>query len=118
MNEQNYVVQQIRDQYTEKKTTALDELKALDRKVKKPAIVVALILGVLGFLIMGSGMSLVMTDLGQILGIYEPMVPGIIVGVVGMLLLALTWPVCKGILNRRRRKYADRIIAMSNELMK
>ena len=37
MNEQEFLVQKIRTQYTEKEHTRLDELKALDRKVKKPA---------------------------------------------------------------------------------
>ena len=36
-NDQEFLVQKIRTQYTEKEHTQLDELKALDSKVKKPA---------------------------------------------------------------------------------
>ena len=36
-NEKEFLVQKIRTQYTEKEHTALDDLKALDSKVKRPA---------------------------------------------------------------------------------
>ena len=63
-NDQEFLVQKIRTQYTEKEHTALDELKELDTKVKRPANVFASIFGSISALIMGAGMSLVMTDIG------------------------------------------------------
>ena len=35
-NDQEFLVQKIRTEYTEKEHTQLDELKALDTKVKRP----------------------------------------------------------------------------------
>ena len=61
-NDQEFLVQKIRTQYTEKEHTGLDELKELDTKVKRPANVFAYIFGSIGAVVMGSGMSLVMTE--------------------------------------------------------
>ena len=68
-NDQEFLIQKIRTQYTEKEHTDLDELKALDTKVKRPAGVFAYIFGSISAMIMGSGMSLVMTDLAEMVGI-------------------------------------------------
>ena len=83
-NDQEFLVQKIRTQYTEKQHTELDELKALDAKVKRPTNVFAYTYGSVSAIVMGAGMSLVMTDIGATLGLANAMVPGIIVGVVGM----------------------------------
>jgi len=117
-NDQEFLVQKIRTQYTEKEHTKLDELKALDHKVKKPANVFAYVFGTISAIIMGAGMSLVMTDIGTQLGMTETMIPGIVIGVVGLIMALLTYPIHKGILNSRRKKYADQIIALSDKLMK
>ena len=117
-NDQEFLVQKIRTQYTEKEHSRLDELKALDNKVKKPANVFAYVFGSLSAVIMGAGMSLVMTDIGAQLGMAETMVPGIAIGVVGMVLAIINYPMYKAILASRRKKYADKIIALSDELMK
>ena len=115
-NEQEYLVQKIRTQYTEKQHTELDELRALDRKVKAPANTFAYVFGVLSALIMGCGMSLIMTDIGQTIGVASPMAPGIVIGVVGMAMAIVDYPIYKGILARRRKKYAQQIIALSDRL--
>lgn len=117
-NEQNFLVQKIRTQYTEKEHTQLDALKELDAKVKRPANVFAYVFGSVGAIVMGSGMSLVMTDIGTILGLGDAMIPGIVIGVVGMLMAIINYPIYKRILGSRRKKYADKIIALSDELMK
>ncbi|MBQ8559002.1 MAG: dihydropteridine reductase [Tyzzerella sp.] len=116
-NDQEYLVQKIRTQYTEKEHTQLDALKELDAKVKRPANVFAYIFGSTSAIIMGCGMSLVMTDIGNTLGMSETMVPGIIIGVVGMLLAIINYPMYNGILNSRKKKYADQIMKLSDEIM-
>jgi uncharacterized Tic20 family protein len=117
-NDQEFLVQKIRTQYTEKEHSQLDELKALDSKVKKPANVFAYVFGAVSAVIMGAGMSLVMTDIGAQLGMTETMVPGIIIGVVGLILAILNYPLYKRILSSRKQKYAGKIIALSDKLMK
>ena len=117
-NDQEFLVQKIRTQYTEKEHSNLDALRELDRKVKRPANVFAYIFGSISAVVMGSGMSLVMTDIGTTLGMTETMVPGIVIGVIGLLLAIINYPMHKGIMNSRRKKYADQIIALSDQIMK
>ncbi len=116
-NDQQFMAQKIRTQYMEKKPSELDELRELDKKVKRPAGVFAYIFGSLGAIIMGSGMSLIMTDIAEKIGVADPMLPGIIIGLVGMLMAILNYPIYKGILGNRKKKYADKIIALSDKLM-
>ena len=117
-NDQEFLVQKIRTQYTEKEHSQLDALKELDTKVKRPAYVFAYVFGSISAIIMGSGMSLVMTDIGTQFGMTETMVPGIAIGVIGMVMAIVNYPMYKKILASRRKKYADKIIALSDELMK
>ena len=68
-NDKDFLVQKIRTQYTEKESTELDALKKLDHKVKRPANVFSYVFGSISAVIMGAGMSLVMTDIGGTVGI-------------------------------------------------
>ena len=116
-NDHVFLIQKIRTQYTEKEHTELDELKALDRKVKRPAEVFAYVFGSVSAIIMGSGMSFVMTDLASQLGLGDMMIPGIAIGVVGLVLAIVNYPIHKAILKSRKKKYAARIIALSEKIM-
>ena len=117
-NDQEFLVQKIRTQYTEKQHTELDALKALDAKVKKPANVFAYIYGALSAIVMGAGMSLVMTEIGATVGLTNPMVPGIIIGVVGLGMALTTYPIYKKLLSSRKKKYAGEILKLSEKIMK
>ena len=116
-NDQEFLVQKIRTQYTEKQHTELDELKALDAKVKRPANVFAYTYGSAGAIIMGAGMSLVMTEVGAIIGLTNAMVFGIAVGIVGLGMALSTYPIYKRILSSRKKKYAGEILALSEKIM-
>ena len=116
-NDQEYLVQKIRTQYTEKEHTQLDALRELDAKVKRPANIFSYIFGSISAIIMGSGMSLVMTDIGSALGMSSTMAPGIIIGLVGLLMALINYPLYKGILNSRKNKYADQIMKLSDKIM-
>ena len=118
MKDQEFAVEKIRSQYTQQENTDLDALKALDARVKKPANVFGYVYGSIGAIVMGSGMSLVMTDIGAMIGMNEPMVPGIAIGVIGMVMALVNYPIYKSILSSRKAKYADQIIALSNEMLK
>ena len=116
-NDQQFMAQKIRTQYMEKESTELDALRELDAKVKLPANVFGYTFGSLSAIIMGSGMSLVMTDIGSIIGIGDSLIPGIIIGVVGLGMSLLTYPLYKGILNSRKQKYGAEILALSDKIM-
>ena len=116
-NDQEYLVQKIRTQYTEKESTELDALRELDAKVKRPANVFAYIFGSISAIVMGCGMSLVMTDIGETVGVADPMLPGIIIGIVGMLMAIINYPIFKGILSSRKKKYTAEIMRLSDKIM-
>jgi NADH/NAD ratio-sensing transcriptional regulator Rex len=117
-NDKEFLVQKIRTQYTEKQTDSLDELRALDARVKRPANIFAYVFGSLSAIIMGTGMSLVMTDIGTTLGLADAMIPGIVIGIAGLGMALLTYPIHKRMLASRRKKYANEIIALSDNIMK
>ena len=117
-NDQEFLVQKIRTQYTEKQHTGLDALKELDAKVKRPANVFAYTYGAVSAVVMGAGMSLVMTDIGAIIGLASAMVPGIAIGVVGMGMALTTYPIHKRMLAARKKKYAPEIMKLSDQIMK
>ena len=116
-NDQQFIAQKIRTQYMEKTPSELDALRELDSKVKRPANVFAYTFGSISAIIMGAGMSLVMTDIGATIGITSAMIPGIAIGVVGLGMALLTYPIYKGILNSRKKKYGAEILALSDKIM-
>jgi hypothetical protein len=116
-NDQEFLVQKIRTQYTEKQHTQLDALKALDAKVKRPANVFGYTYGSVSAMVMGAGMSLVMTDIGAKLGMGSALIPGIAVGIVGLAMTLSTYPIYKKILGNRKKKYAPEILKLSERLM-
>lgn len=113
MKDKEFVVEKIRSQYTEAQHTELDDLKALDAKVKKPARIFGFTWGSVSAMVMGSGMSLVMTDIGAMLGMSETLIPGIAVGLVGMIMALTTHPIYQKILSARKKKYASQILELS-----
>jgi hypothetical protein len=117
-NDQQFMAQKIRTQYMEKQSTELDALRALDAKVKRPATVFGYVFGSISAIIMGAGMSLVMTEIGAMIGLTNTMVPGIIIGIVGMVMSLLNYPLFKKMLNARKKKYAPEILKLSEKIMK
>lgn len=116
-NDKQFIAQKIRTQYTEKEATELDELRALDTKVKRPANIFSYVFGSISAIVMGTGMSLVMTDIGATLGISNAMLPGIIIGVAGLAMALVNYPIFKRILNARKKKYGAEILALSEKIM-
>lgn len=116
-NDKEFIVQKIRTQYTEKQTTELDALRALDRKVTRPANIFAYTFGSIGAIVMGAGMSLIMTEIGAMIGIASTMIPGIAIGVAGLAMVLVNYPIYKKMLTSRRKKYADEIMKLSEKVM-
>ena len=115
-------LRRIRDKYTAPTEVEdkMARLHRLDASVTNTAQAVALVFGVIGTLILGFGMSLVMTELAESLGISGDvaMVIGIIVGIVGGILASLAYPIYNAIVKAKRKKLAPEIIRLTDELMK
>lgn len=116
-------VKRIRKKYVSEAPSDEDRmarLRRLDNSATQKAQVVSLVLGVIGTLLLGLGMSLIMTDLANLLGSLRGMsMPiGIAVGVVGGTLAALAYPTYNRVLARERKRIAPEIIKLTDELLK
>jgi len=113
---QQQEVEAIRRKYLPKEEDKLAQLRKLHNSATKKAQAWAVTLGVIGALILGTGMSLCMTELSGFLG-GTAMFVGIPVGIVGIVLVALAWPLYNRILQKERRKIAPEILRMTDELL-
>ena len=116
-NDKEFIAQKIRAQYVEKQSSELDELRELDARVKRPATVFAYVFGSISAIVMGAGMSLIMTEIGDVIGISDPLLPGVIIGSIGLIMAAINYPIYNAILSSRKKKLAPRIIELSEKLM-
>ena len=81
--EQQKEVEAIRKNYLPQETDKMEQLRKLHGIPTQKAQAASLAVGIIGALIMGTGMSLAMTEIGAALGSLA-MVIGILVGIVGM----------------------------------
>ena len=117
-NDRQFMAQKIRAQYMEKQPSELDALRVLDAKVKRPANVFSYVFGSISAIIMGAGMSLVMTDIAKTVGLGgNHMAIGIVVGVIGLALAIINYPIHKGLMNSRKKKYGAEILKLSEKIM-
>ena len=105
--EMDLEVEQIRKQYVEKEGAEkkLEELRALDRQVKGPAKAFAYGFGTAGSLVMGTGMCLAMDIIGK-----KKRIPGVIIGILGMIMMGVNYPIYKKNLENRKKEYAKTIL--------
>ena len=113
-------IKAIRKKYaaSEESEDKMTQLRRLDASVYSKASTAALIVGIVGALIMGIGMSLCMTDIGAVLGTVLAMVIGIGIGVIGIVLVCLAYPIYNRTLKKEREKIAPEILRLTDELMK
>ena len=115
--EQQKEVEAIRKKYLPKEENKMEQLRKLHAIPTQKAQAASLAVGIVGALIMGTSMSLAMTDIGAALGSLA-MVLGIFAGVVGMVLVALAYPLYNRVLKKQREKIAPEILRLSDELLK
>ena len=108
-------VEQIRKAYLPKEEDKLEQLRKLHAMPVKKAQATSIALGVIGALLLGTGMSLCMTELGAGLGNLA-MVLGILVGVIGLVPVAMAYPVFTRVLDKERKKIAPEILRLADEL--
>ena len=115
--QQQAEVEAIRNKYLPKEEDKMAQLRKLHAIPTQKAQAASLAVGIIGTLILGTGMSLCMTDLSGFLG-GAAMFLGIPVGLAGMVLVALAYPLYNRILKSERQKIAPEILRLSDELLK
>ena len=94
----------------------MEKLRRLHSIPTQKAQAASIAIGVLGTLILGTGMSLCKTELGAALG-HLAMVIGILVGLFGLVMVALAYPVYNIVLRKERQRIAPEILRLSEELL-
>ena len=112
-------VENIRNKYMPKEESKMEQLRKLHNSAGQKAQAWALTVGILGALILGTGMSLFMSDLGLMLGLHHgiSMLIGIVAGLAGLVLVALAYPVYNRTLEKERQRIAPEILRLTEELL-
>ena len=113
-------IKKIRQKYQPQEEDKMARLRRLDGAVTRKASVASLSIGIIGALIMSTGMSLAMTNLGEALGLLGAigMAAGIIIGIVGIVLVCCAYPLYNRIAKKEREKIAPEVLRLTEELMK
>lgn len=113
-------IEAIRKKYLPKEENKMELLRKLHNSTTQKAQAWAIAVGALGALILGTGMSLFMSDLGAVLGLtWElAMLIGILTGLAGLVLVALAYPIYNRIQAKERQRIAPQILQLTDELMK
>ena len=104
-------IKKIREKYIPKEADKMEQLRRLDESVTRKGTVISLVVGIIGALILGTGMSMCMVWT-------ELFVLGIIVGIVGIVMVSAAYPLYSYVTKKEREKIAPEIIRLTDELMK
>lgn len=113
-------IRKIRKKYEFREEDPMSKIRKLDNSVTQKATAISLVFGIIGVLIMGSGMSFIMTDLGSIIGMNGNVtwILGMITGVMGLILVSLAYPMYNNVLKKEREKVASEILELTEGLMR
>ena len=114
MNTDKIYAEKIASEYATKETSKVRALKKLDKKAKVPAQVFTYTFGIIAVLIFGVGMCLCMNVIGN--GTPLMMVLGVIIGLVGIALMSINYPIYKIMLEKGKKKYASDILELAKEI--
>ena len=103
-------IKRIRNKYVPEEVDKMELLRRLDNSVTQRASLVSLIVGILSALVLGLGMSCCL--------VWNSFIIGVIIGVIGIVGVALAYPVYNSIVKAQREKIAPEIIRLTDELMK
>ena len=113
MNTDKIYAEQIANEYSQKETTKVKQLKKLDAKAKMPATIFAYTFGIISALILGVGMCLTMEVLASGIGAF---IAGIVVGIVGLIGCGVNYPIYKKLLEKGKNKYGSDILRLAKEI--
>lgn len=116
--EQQEEIRRIREKYVAKEEDAMTRLRRLDAAVSNKATAWAIAVGVVSTLIMGFGMSVLMTELFAALHVGIKIAAGFSCGFLGMAGVSCAYPLYTRILKKEREKIAPEILRLTDELTK
>lgn len=114
MNTDKIYAQQLANEYTPKDTSKVIRLRKLDKKAKQGANIFAYSFGIFSALVFGIGMCLSMKIIGN--GSTALTVLGIIIGIIGIALVSVNYPIYKKLLEKGKKKYAFEIVELAKKI--
>ena len=105
-------IQNIRKKYLPRQENKMEQLRRLDQSATKKGTVVSILMGVVGCLLLGIGMCCTMVWMEQLF------IPGVIIGVIGIVAIAAAYPLYSRITRKQRQKLAPQILKLTEELSK
>ena len=103
-------IEAIRRKYLPKEEDKMEQLRQMDKRVSRKGTIISIIIGVIGCLLLGIGMCCTMEWAGRWF------VPGIIIGVIGIVMIALAYPLYERITKKERKKIAPLNLKLADEL--
>lgn len=104
-------IEKIRQKYLPKQDTELEQLRKLDQQVTKKGTMYSIVIGIIGTLIFGAGMSMVLVWTDTLL------LAGVVIGVIGFAMLGTAYPVYMKITEKEREKIAPQILELTDRLL-
>lgn len=114
MNTDKIFAEAIANEYAPKDTSKVVALRKLDNKAKLPSEIFTYTFGIVSSLIMGAGMCLSMKVIGS--GTTGSMVIGIVIGIIGLVLMGINYPIYKKMREKGKQKYAFEIMQLAKEI--
>ena len=105
-------IKEIRKKYLPKEEDKMEQLRKLDKNATARGTKMSILVGTVSSLIMGTGMSCCMVWTDSLL------IPGILIGIVGLLGVAAAYPLYLHITKKERERIAPEILRLSEELLK
>jgi len=105
-------IKRIRSKYLPREENKLEQLQRLDASVTQKAAMHAIVVGVVGALILGLGMSCCMVFSS------DWFIPGIVIGLIGMVVVAVAYPLYNAVLMKERKRIAADVLRLTDELLR
>ncbi len=105
-------VQRIRKKYLPPEEDKMEQLRRLDRSSTRKGTIVSIIVGAAGCLLLGVGMCCTMVWMESLF------IPGVVIGVVGIAVVAAAYPLFNAITKKERERLAPQILKLTEELSK
>ena len=105
-------IKRIRQKYISVEEDKMTQLRKLDQSVTRSDTIAAIVVGLIGTLIFGGGLSCCLLWSNQYLFL------GIVLGIIGMLVMSVSYPLFVCIAKKKRQKLAPEILKLTEEMLK
>ena len=109
---QQQEILEIRKKYLPAEEDKMARIRKLDASVTRKGTLVSVSMGIVGCLFLGAGMSCSMVFAGAWF------LPGIVLGLIGIVTMAVAYSVFTHIMRKERARIAQQILELTDELLK